>query len=471
MSSRIPESRPDPDQLLVDIANYVLDFKIESSAAFNTARYCLIDALGCGLEALAYPACSKLLGPVVPGTVVPHGARVPGTPFQLDPIQAAFNIGTLIRWLDFNDTWLAAEWGHPSDNLGGILATADWLSRTRLASGQAPLQMRQVLEAMIKAYEIQGVLALENSFNRVGLDHVLLVKVATAAVCTWLMGGGRAADHQRRLAGFRRWPAAAHLSARAEHRFAQVLGRRRCDRARGHAGLVFAQGRNGLSERADGQDLGFPGRAVQGAGFARCTPVRQLRDRKRALQDQFSGRVSRPDGGRVRGGAASAGAGSGRRRSTRVVIRTHESALRIIDKQGPLHNPADRDHCLQYMVAYALINGELSADAYEDEAAADPRIDALRAKIEVVEDLRFLGGLPESREAFDRQRATGLFRRRQPTEELLCEYPLGHRRRRAEGIPVLLEKFRKHLARRFTPSSRLSSSNRRSTYAAWGRWR
>jgi len=191
MSSRIAKSRPEPDRLLVDTASYVLDFKVESSAAFNTARYCLIDALGCGLEALAYPACTKLLGPVVPGTVVPHGARVPGTRFQLDTIQAAFNIGTLIRWLDFNDTWLAAEWGHPSDNLGGILATADWLSRTRVASGQAPLQMRQVLEAMIKAYEIQGVLALENSFNRVGLDHVLLVKVATAAVCAWLMGGQR----------------------------------------------------------------------------------------------------------------------------------------------------------------------------------------------------------------------------------------------------------------------------------------
>ncbi|MBL8373840.1 bifunctional 2-methylcitrate dehydratase/aconitate hydratase, partial [Accumulibacter sp.] len=191
MSTRIPATRPDPDQVLVDIADYVLNFKVDSREAFETARYCLIDALGCGLEALAYPACSKLLGPIVPGTVVPHGARVPGTALQLDPVLAAFNTGTLIRWLDFNDTWLAAEWGHPSDNLGGILATADWLSRTRLAGGQAPLRMRQVLEAMIKAYEIQGVLALENSFNRVGLDHVVLVKVATAAVCAWLMGGGR----------------------------------------------------------------------------------------------------------------------------------------------------------------------------------------------------------------------------------------------------------------------------------------
>ena len=191
MSTRFFESRPDPDRILVDIADYVLDFRVDSIRAFDTARYCLIDALGCGLEALRYPACTKLLGPIVAGTVVPHGARVPGTRFQLDPVLAAFNIGTLIRWLDFNDTWLAAEWGHPSDNLGGILATADWLSRTRVANGEEPLRMRQVLEAMIKAYEIQGVLALENSFNRVGLDHVVLVKVATAAVCTWLMGGGK----------------------------------------------------------------------------------------------------------------------------------------------------------------------------------------------------------------------------------------------------------------------------------------
>ena len=191
MTTRIPATRPDPDRVLVDIADYLLDFRIQARSSFETARYCLIDALGCGLEALNFPACTRLIGPIVDGTVVPHGARVPGTDFQLDPVQAAFNIGTLIRWLDFNDTWLAAEWGHPSDNLGGILATADWLSRTRVASGQAPLQMQQVLEAMIKAYEIQGVLALENSFNRVGLDHVVLVKVATAAVCTWLMGGER----------------------------------------------------------------------------------------------------------------------------------------------------------------------------------------------------------------------------------------------------------------------------------------
>jgi 2-methylcitrate dehydratase len=270
MSTRIPASRPDPDQVLVDIADYVLNFKVESREAFETARYCLIDALGCGLEALAYPACSKLLGPVVPGTVVPHGARVPGTEFQLDPVQAAFNIGTLIRWLDFNDTWLAAEWGHPSDNLGGILATADWLSRTRLAGGQAPLLMHQVLEAMIKAYEIQGVLALENSFNRVGLDHVVLVKVATAAVCTWLMGGGREQIINAVSQALGRWPAAAHLSPRTEHRFAQVLGCRRCDRAWRAAGTHVAEGRDGLSERADRPDLGFLRGPVQGPGRSAC---------------------------------------------------------------------------------------------------------------------------------------------------------------------------------------------------------
>ena len=187
MSSHVRNERPAPDKVLTDIADYALGYEIKSELAYATARYCLIDTLGCGLEALQYPACTKLLGPIVPGTLVPHGARVPGTSYQLDPVQAAFNIGAMIRWLDFNDTWLAAEWGHPSDNLGGILATADWLSRSP-ADGSPPLRMRQVLTAMIKAHEIQGCLALENSFNKVGLDHVVLVKVASTAVVCQLLG-------------------------------------------------------------------------------------------------------------------------------------------------------------------------------------------------------------------------------------------------------------------------------------------
>ncbi|MGA7857349.1 MAG: MmgE/PrpD family protein, partial [Terracidiphilus sp.] len=184
MSLHTSNERPAPDKVLTDIADYALSYEIKSDLAYETARYCLIDTLGCGLEALEYPACTRLLGPIVPGTVVPHGARVPGTSYQLDPVQAAFNIGAMIRWLDYNDTWLAAEWGHPSDNLGGILATADWLSRTGITEGRLPILMRDVLTAMIKAHEIQGCIALENSFNKVGLDHVVLVKVAsTAVVC------------------------------------------------------------------------------------------------------------------------------------------------------------------------------------------------------------------------------------------------------------------------------------------------
>src|SRR5438477_9453505 len=191
MSEAASAVRPKPDQVMVDIADYVSRFPIASDEAYATAHYCLLDTLGCGFEALSYPACTKLMGPIVPGTIVPNGAKVPGTSYQLDPVQAAFNIGTMIRWLDFNDTWLAAEWGHPSDNLGGILAAADWLSRNAIAAGKTPLVMRDVLTAMIKAHEIQGVIALENSFNRVGLDHVVLVKLATTAVVANMLGLSR----------------------------------------------------------------------------------------------------------------------------------------------------------------------------------------------------------------------------------------------------------------------------------------
>jgi 2-methylcitrate dehydratase len=450
MSTRIPASRPDPDQVLVDIADYVLNFKVESREAFETARYCLIDALGCGLEALAYPACSKLLGPVVPGTVVPHGARVPGTEFQLDPVQAAFNIGTLIRWLDFNDTWLAAEWGHPSDNLGGILATADWLSRTRLAGGQAPLQMHQVLEAMIKAYEIQGVLALENSFNRVGLDHVVLVKVATAAVCTWLMGGGREqiinAVSQALVDGqpLRTYRHAPNTGSRKSWAAGDAT-------ARGVLlALMSLKGEMGYPSVLTAPTWGFYEVLFKGRTFRRSRPygsyvienvlfkisypaefhAQTAVECALELHPQVVGRLETID---------------------RVVIRTHESALRIIDKKGPLHNPADRDHCLQYMVAVALVKGRLTAEDYEDEAAADPRIDSLRARMEVREEPRFSADYLDPGKRSIANAVQIFFTDGRRTAELVSEYPLGHCRRRTEGIPVLVEKFRTHLARWFSP--------------------
>lgn len=451
MSSRIAKSRPEPDRLLVDIASYVLDFKVESSAAFNTARYCLIDALGCGLEALAYPACTKLLGPVVPGTVVPHGARVPGTRFQLDPIQAAFNIGTLIRWLDFNDTWLAAEWGHPSDNLGGILATADWLSRTRVASGQAPLQMRQVLEAMIKAYEIQGVLALENSFNRVGLDHVVLVKVASAAVCTWLLGGDRQqiinAVSQAFVDGqpLRTYRHAPNTGSRKSWAAGDAT-------ARGVLLALFSvRGEMGYPTALTATTWGFYDALFKGQAFRRSRPYGSYVIENVLFKISFPAEFHAQTA--IECAVELHPQMLGRLDSiAKVVIRTHESALRIIDKQGPLHNPADRDHCLQYMVAFALIEGQLSAAAYEDEAAADPRIDVLRARIEVVEEAAFSADYLDPAKRSIANAVQVFFADGTCSEELLVEYPLGHRRRRAEGIPVLLEKFRKHLARHFSPA-------------------
>jgi len=450
MSTRIPASRPDPDQVLVDIADYVLNFKVESREAFETARYCLIDALGCGLEALAYPACSKLLGPVVPGTVVPHGARVPGTEFQLDPVQAAFNIGTLIRWLDFNDTWLAAEWGHPSDNLGGILATADWLSRTRLAGGQAPLQMHQVLEAMIKAYEIQGVLALENSFNRVGLDHVVLVKVATAAVCTWLMGGGREqiinAVSQALVDGqpLRTYRHAPNTGSRKSWAAGDAT-------ARGVLlALMSLKGEMGYPSVLTAPTWGFYEVLFKGRTFRLSRPYGSY------VIENVLFKISYPAEFHAQTAVECAlqlhPQVVGRLDTiARVVIRTHESALRIIDKKGPLHNPADRDHCLQYMVAVALVKGRLTAEDYEDEAAADPRIDSLRARMEVREEPRFSADYLDPGKRSIANAVQIFFTDGRRTAELVSEYPLGHCRRRTEGIPVLVEKFRTHLARWFSP--------------------
>jgi len=450
MTTRIPATRGHPDQVLADIADYVLNFSIGSRAAVETARYCLIDALGCGLEALAYPACSKLLGPLVPGTVVPHGARVPGTGFELDPVQAAFNIGAMIRWLDFNDTWLAAEWGHPSDNLGGILATADWLSRSRVAKGQEALPMRLVLEAMIKAYEIQGILALENSFNRVGLDHVVLVKVASAAVCTWLMGGDREQvinavsqafvdgqplrtyRHAPNTGSRKSWAAGdatargvllALISMKGEMGYPSVLSAPTW----GFFYVLF-KGRQFRLPRPYGSyvmenvlfKISFP------AEFHAQTAV----ECALKLHPQVAGRLETID---------------------RVVIRTHESAMRIIDKKGPLHNPADRDHCLQYMVAVGLLKGNLTAEDYEDEAAADPRIDVLRTKMQVSEEPRFSTDYLDPCKRSIANAMQIFFTDGSRTQEIVVEYPLGHCRRRAEGIPVLLDKFTAHLAGRFSP--------------------
>lgn len=437
-----------PDRVLLDIADYVLDYRIDSPAAFETARYSLIDSLGCGFEALDYPACTKLLGPVVPGTIVPNGARVPGTPYQLDPIQAAFNIGAMIRWLDFNDTWLAAEWGHPSDNLGGILATADWLSRTAVAEGRPPLTLRHVLDAMIKAYEIQGIIALENGFNRVGLDHVVLVKVASAAVCTAMMGGSRDVvvnalsqawvdgqslrtyRHSPNAGSRKSWAAAdatsravrlAILSGQGEMGIPTVLSAKEW----GFYDVLFG-GREFRLKRPYGtyvmENILF--KVSYPAEFHAQTAVECAITLHEMLKDRIDG-------------------------IEKIVIRTQEPALRIIDKRGPLTNPADRDHCMQYMVAVALIFGRLGAADYEDDVASDPRIDALRAKISCVEDEGFSRDYLDAEKRSIANAVQVFFKDGSSTPDIVVEYPAGHRRRRAEGVPLLIGKFQRNLERRY----------------------
>jgi 2-methylcitrate dehydratase len=448
MSAPISNVRPKPDRVLLDIADYVASYKIASKEAYETARHCLLDTLGCGLEALSYPACTKLLGPIVPGTVVPNGARVPGTQFQLDPVQAAFDIGAMNRWLDFNDTWLAAEWGHPSDNLGGILATADWLARNAAAAGRTPLALRDVLTAMIKAHEIQGVIALENSFNRMGLDHVVLVKVASTAVVSQLLGLSR--DEIVDALSLA-WIDGQSLRT---YRHAPNTGSRK-SWAAGDAtsravrlALMVAKGEMGYPSALTAKTWGFYDVLFRGKPFVLRRPYGSY------VMENVLFKVSFPAEFHAQTAVECAMALHPQVREriediARITIRTHESAIRIIDKKGPLANPADRDHCIQYMVAVPLIFGRLTAGDYEDSVAADPRIDRLRAKMKCVEDKRF------SRAYLDpdkRSIANGLaveFKDGTRLREVVVEYPIGHRRRRKEGMPLLVEKFKTNLARRF----------------------
>lgn len=453
--------RPAPDAVLVDIARYVCDYAVESVEAYDTARNCLIDTLGCGLLALRFPECTKHLGPIVPGTTVRHGSRVPGTCHELDPVKAAWDIGAMVRWLDYNDTWLAAEWGHPSDNLGGILAVADYLSRRNVAEGKMPLTMHEVLTAMIKAHEIQGVLALQNSFNRVGLDHVLLVKVASTAVVTRMLGGsvdqvtdalsqafvdGQALRTYRHSpnAGSRKSWAAGDATSRAVR-----------------LAMITMTGEMGIPGALTAPQWGFYD--VLFAKTCRDQQIKPVDQRSFSLPQPYRSyvmenvlfklsfpaefhaqtaceaamRLYREVAGRIDNIA-------------RIVIHTHESAIRIISKTGALANPADRDHCLQYMVAVPLAFGNLTAEHYEDAFhAAHPVIDQLRAKMEIVEDLRYSR---EYLEADKRSIANAIqifFDDGSTTDKIEVEYPIGHRRRRAEAIPVLENKFMSNLRTRF----------------------
>lgn len=451
MSAHVSNVRPQPDRVLVDIVDYVLDFEVDSALALTTARYCLLDTLGCGLEALSYPACTKLLGPIVPGTIVPHGAKVPGTAFQLDPVQAAFNIGAMIRWLDFNDTWLAAEWGHPSDNLGGILATADWLSRTAVAHGKPPLAMKRVLEAMVKAHEIQGCIALENSFNKVGLDHVLLVKLASTAVVGEMIGLTR--DELINAVSL----AMVDGQSLRTYRHAPNTGSRK-SWAAGDAtsravrlALIAKTGEMGYPSALTAKTWGFYDVSFKGQPFQFQRPygsyVMENVLFKISFPAEFHAQTAAEAAMTLHGVLAQRGLTA--QDIQRITIRTHEAAIRIIDKTGPLANPADRDHCIQYMVAVPLLFGRLTASDYEDDVAQDPRIDALRAKTVCVEDPQFTKDYHDPAKRSIANALSVELNDGTTLEEVVVEYPIGHKRRRDEGVPLLIEKFRTNLARRF----------------------
>jgi 2-methylcitrate dehydratase len=442
-------ARPEPDQVLVDIADYICDYEINSTEAYDTARNCLMDTLGCGLLALRFPECTKLLGPLVEGTVVPNGARVPGTQFRLDPVKAAWDIGCLVRWLDYNDTWLAAEWGHPSDNLGAILAVADFLSQQNVAAGKPPLTMHGVLTAMIKAHEIQGVLAMENSFNRVGLSHVLLVRVASTAVATQMMGGTR---EQIIDALSQAWLDGSSLRT---YRHSPNAGPRKSwaagdatSRAVRLADFTM-RGEIGYPSVLTASTWGFYDVSFKGKAFEFTRPYGSYVIENILFKISFPAEFHSQT-------AAEASVQLHPEVKDRlpeiekIVIHTHESAIRIISKSGPLNNPADRDHCLQYMTAVPLAFGNLVAEDYEDSFhAANPIIDELREKMEIHENPTYSKEYlePEKRSIANAMQV--FFKDGSSTEQVEINYPVGHRRRREEGIPLLEEKFKANLATRF----------------------
>lgn len=451
-STNFNNARPEADSVLTDIVDYVLNYEITNEVAWSTAHYDLLDTLGCGFNALRFPACTKLLGPIVPGTIVPHGTKVPGTSYQLDPVQGAFNIGTIIRWLDFNDTFLAAEWGHPSDNLGGILATADWLSRIAVSKGKAPLKMKAVLESMIKAHEIQGCIALENSFNKVGLDHVLLVKIASTAVVGKMIGLTREELINAVSLAF------VDGQALRTYRHSPNTGSRK-SWAAGDAtsravrlALMAQKGEMGYPSVLTAKTWGFYDVSFNGQPFKFQRPYESY------IMENVLFKISFPAEFHSQTAAEAAiilhkqlkEAGKNTEDIKTIKIRSHEAAIRIISKTGPLHNPADRDHCIQYMVAVPLIFGRLTAEDYEDKVAADPRIDALREKIVIEEDPQFTKDYHDPEKRSIANALTLEFNDGAAFEELVIEYPLGHKRRREEGIPVLIDKFKSNLALLFS---------------------
>jgi 2-methylcitrate dehydratase len=450
MSDYKSAQRPNPDDVLADIAEYALSYRINSDAAYETAYYCLMDTLACGFQALKYPACTKLMGPVVPGATMPGGARVPGTSYELDPVQAAFNIGAMIRWLDFNDTWLAAEWGHPSDNLGGILAVADYLSRRNVAQGKPGLKVEDVLTAMIKAHEIQGVTALENSFNRVGLDHVLLVRLASTAVTTVMLGGTREQvinavsnawidggalrtyRHAPNTGSRKSWAAGDATSRAVRHALIALTGEM------GYPSALTVKTWGFQDALFKGKSLSYPQKfgsyVMENVLFKISFPAefhaQTAVEAAMTLHPKVSDRLDQVE---------------------RIVIETQEPGVRIIDKTGPLANPADRDHCIQYMVAIPLLFGRLTAADYEDGVANDPRVDALRHKMQVRENPTFTQDYYAADKRYIGNAVQVFFKDGSSSERIAVDYPIGHRRRRQEGMPVLVKKFETSTAAHFSP--------------------
>lgn len=449
MNSTLKENiRPNPDEILVTIANYVVDTQIDSPLAYETARFCLMDALGCAMRALQEPECFKLLGPIVANTIVLHGARVPGTDFVLDPIKASFDLGAMIRWHDFNDTWLAAEWGHPSDNIGAILPVCDYISRVRLTEGHAPLTIHDVLTAIIKAYEIQGILALENSFNRMGLDHVVLVKLATTAVSTYLLGGDkktiinalsqvfvdgqslRTYRHAPNVGWRKSWAAGDAASRGVRLAMLSLKGEQ------GYPGALTAKGWGFYDVSFGGKPFRLPqpfsSYVIENILFKVAYPAefhgQTAVEAAIGLHSQLAGKIDQIE---------------------RIEIETQEPAVRIISKRGPLHNEADRDHCLQYMVAIGLLFGYLHVGQYSDQVASDALIDVLRSKMDVKENPDY------TRDYYDPQKRSIanaiqiFFEDGTSTEKVEVLYPLGHKRRREEAIPLLKSKFEENITSHF----------------------
>ena len=445
MSSHVSQGNQPYDQVIIDIVDYTLNYEISSPVAYETAWNCFLDTLGCGLEALEYEACTKLLGPVVPGLTVENGVKVPGTTYVLDPVQGAFNIGAMIRWLDFNDTWLAAEWGHPSDNLGGILATADWLSRTT----DKKFTIKDVLTAMIKAHEIQGCIALENSFNKVGLDHVILVKVASTAVVAQMMGLTReqvlaavslAWIDGQSLRTYRHFPNAGSRKSWAAGDATSRAVR---------LALIAQAGEMGYPSALTAKTWGFYDVSFKGQAFKFQRPYGTY------VMENILFKVSFPAEFHSQTAVEAAMTIYQQMQATgktsddikKITIRTHEACIRIIDKKGPLNNPADRDHCIQYMVAVPFIFGRLTARDYEDDIASDPRIDDLRKKIVCVEDTGYSADYHDPAKRSIANAITVEFNDGTVFDEVAVEYPVGHARRRKEGIPLLIEKYKTNLAR------------------------